>query len=245
MKTETSHIEPGPVSKVDEWPDSCCFQPGSWERQPQCKSLRCHGGKASLAFHGLGGAYATPWSPWAGCSWYISQGWSFPCSQQVWWLHSQINKRSMPPPLFFFFFWGGCFFATFFDHLNFTDGASLGKTHSVDCCFLSGSHWRISTVRHQLQCPRCDYTVLHWISSAFVCTIFNPTSLLLLSKVVRNRLSAMFQDTDIISWRKLFKFPDKMPSASCISPHVKLGCFLISDFTLTTCSTIMAVTRQP
>ena len=109
MKTETSHIEPGPVSKVDEWPDSCCFQPGSWERQPQCKSLRCHGGKASLAFHGLGGAYATPWSPWAGCSWYISQGWSFPCSQQVWWLHGQINKRSMPPPLFSFFF-GGCVF---------------------------------------------------------------------------------------------------------------------------------------
>ena len=31
-------------------------------------------------------------------------------------------------------------FATLFDPLNFTGGASPGKTHTADCCFVSGSY---------------------------------------------------------------------------------------------------------
>ena len=31
-------------------------------------------------------------------------------------------------------------FATLFDHLNFTGGALLGKTHTAVCCFVLGSN---------------------------------------------------------------------------------------------------------
>ena len=47
------------------------------------------------------------------------------------------------------------------------------------------------------------------------------------------------------SCRTLFTLPNEMPSASCSSSCVIMGSSLISNFTLTTFSTVMAVTLQP
>ena len=53
--------------------------------------------------------------------------------------------------------------------LNFIGGFSSGKTHTADCCFVSGSYW-YTQVSLLLQCPSCEETFLLQIFLACECT---------------------------------------------------------------------------
>ena len=123
------------MSEAEKWPDWRCFQPGSREWQLQCERWHCRGGAlaASLGFHGVGGSSTSPRRRCAGSGWYTNRSWPFflsPRGMVATWPDLEKKHATI------------CF-ATLFDHLSFTGGASPGKTYRADCCFVSGSYWKI------------------------------------------------------------------------------------------------------
>lgn len=81
----------------------------------------------SLGFHGVGSICITPKGPWAGSGQTTNQnGLFFLFSEGLVATWSDLVKHATV-----------CF-AILTDHLNFTGGVSPVKTHTADCCIVSG-----------------------------------------------------------------------------------------------------------
>ena len=151
--------------------------------------------------------------PWAGSCWYTNRSWPSSCPQEVWWLHGHHlicnTLRSLRSP---------------------------GKTHTANCCFVSGSYWKI----HVSSPVTMSQTRLDRPSNLFsICAHHSTLPLFCSSVKLSETQRAQRFETQRCSWRILMKSPVHLVSLCYLESS------LISDFTLTTFSTITAVTGQP
>ena len=127
--------------------------------------------------------------------------------------------------------------------LNFTGGFSSGKTHTADCCFVSGSYWytqvaspvTMSQTLEDLPLPNFLSMWLHQSTLPRFCSSLRLWG--------TNRPRRFFTPRQLRKMR--VRLPDEIFMIYCFSAYAILGSFLIRDYTLETFSTVTVVATRP
>ena len=149
------------------------------------------------------------------------------CPHAVWWQHGFAKHAIICLEAFL---------------LNFTGGSSSGKTHTADCCFVSGSYWYtqvaspVTMSRTRGDLPPSNFLSM-WVHQS---TLSRFRSSLRLWGTQRARFLTPRQ-----SRKMRVRLPDEIFMISCISVYTIFGSFLIRDSTLKTFSRVMVIAIRP